>query len=118
MKVGQNGAPLSRIVRNLKSLVPRQLNCKALNTEAQIRDVLDRGGIVATGDDVTWIHSHAILIVGYTPCGYWVMDPWVGIVTWRSAERVLRSAGENFEFHGLWRKNTSVRTQVVTSTSK
>ena len=87
-----DGATLPAVARALKS--SHGLPHRKLCTRLQIRAALRRGEPVITNDDQTYEHDHAILLVGETTNGFWIADPAVGKVYWRSASTFFAGADE------------------------
>ena len=87
-----DGATLNSVAKELKH--SHGLRHRKLRSHAAIRSALRRGEPVITHDDLTYRHSHAILLVGETPKGFWIADPAIGEVCWRHERRFYAVADE------------------------
>ncbi len=47
-----------------------------------------------TNDEINYVSSHAILLIGQTPKGFWIADPAVGEVYWRHERSFFAGADE------------------------
>ena len=67
---------------------------RILKSRSQVRAALRNGQPVMTNDSLTYEADHAILLVGQTPCGFWIADPAVGEIYWRHERSFFAGADE------------------------
>ena len=87
-----DGATLGSVAKALKD--SHGLRSRALRSKAQIRTALRQGLPVMSNDYLNDGGSHAILLVGQTPKGFWIADPAIGEVYWRHQDRFFAGADE------------------------
>jgi hypothetical protein len=91
-KCRPDGATLHSVARALKR--SHGLRHRTLRSRSAVRTALRRGEPVITNDDVTYSDSHAILLVGQTPKGFWIADPAIGELYWRHERQFFARADE------------------------
>jgi len=85
----ETGAELTNIATALK-MTPRQLT-----TWVAVKKALFNGQPIIADDNVSYVDGHAILLVGATDNGVWVLDPNTAKTVWRTKEW-LWDASEEF----------------------
>jgi hypothetical protein len=91
-KCRPDGATLPFVARALRR--NHGLCHRRLRTKAQIRSALKKGQPVMTNDEINYVSSHAILLIGQTPKGFWIADPAIGEVYWRHERSFFAGADE------------------------
>lgn len=86
-----DGASLNKIASVLKRRT--RCNARQLHSANQIRKSLKQGPVLAS-DDVSRPFAHAILLSGFTPRGFYFVDPIDAQVHWRSERRILANSDE------------------------
>ena len=87
-----DGATLPTVAKALHR--SHGLRSRTLRSRGQVRSALRNGEPVMTNDEINYVSSHAILLVGQTPKGFWIADPAIGEVYWRHQDRFFAGADE------------------------
>ena len=87
-----DGATLGSVAKALRD--SHGLRSRPLSSKGQIRTALRNGLPVISNDELNEGGSHAILLVGQTPKGFWIADPAIGEVYWRHQDRFFAGADE------------------------
>ena len=91
-KCRPDGATLPFIARALKR--EHGLRHRTLRTRLQVRAALRRGEPVMSNDSMTYESDHAILVIGATNKGFWIVDPAIGQILWRHERQFFKAADE------------------------
>jgi hypothetical protein len=92
-KCRPNGATLDKVAAVLK----RKTKCVARDLprrHSSLKSALSKGSVLLAGDSKTYDDEHAIIILGFSPRGYWLVDPAVGVFTWRNKKRVMTASDQ------------------------
>ena len=95
--IGSTGCrPKGATLKQVAKVMKRQHHCtfRPLRDSAAIRRALRAGSPVLAGDNETYEHDHAILLIGHTRKGFWLVDPAIGAHRWRSEKRLMRTSDE------------------------
>jgi len=87
-----DGASLKKIASVLKKRI--RCTSKALRSAREIRQALTKGAPVLASDNFSRPFDHAILLSGFSPRGFYFIDPIDAREHWRSDRQVLRCSDE------------------------